>query len=185
VKRILFAAVLILSLPLAAFARDAKWAKPLVLAGATNLNMVAPNLYRSAQPTAEGFKNLDVTYHIVTDLNLRTGPSEAALLKGTAIVAQQVPMTTFVTQDEVIKALKIIIAAQKKGPVLVHCQRGADRTGAVMAMYRVVVQGWSKAQALDEMEHGGYAFNQMLFNIPYFINHADIAVYRTALAISP
>jgi hypothetical protein len=35
------------------------------------------------------------------------------------------------------------------------------------------------------MEHGGYAFDPLLINIPYFINHADLAVYRTALAISP
>jgi protein tyrosine/serine phosphatase len=168
-----------------AFARDAKWAKPLVLAGASNLNLVAPSLYRSAQPTAEGFKNLNKAYHIVTDLNLRTGPSEVDLLKGTDIAAEHVPMTVFVTQDQVVSALKIIIAAQKKGPVLVHCQRGADRTGAVIAMYRILLQGWSKAQALDEMEHGGYAFDPLLINIPYFINHADLAVYRTALAISP
>ena len=183
--RIFTVLFLIFAVSLSAFARDAQWAKPVALAGAANLNQVGPNLYRSAQPTAEGFKNLAAKLHIQTDLNLRAGASEIELLKGTGIEAQHVPMTTFITQAEMIKALQIIIAAQKKGPVLVHCQRGADRTGAVMAMYRIVVQGWSKQQALDEMEHGGYAFNPILINIPYFINHADIAAYRTALAISP
>ena len=184
-KRIFALLVLIFAFSVSAHARDATWAQPVVLAGAANLNQVASNLYRSAQPTAQGFKNLAASLHVQTDLNLRAGYDDVDLLKGTGIAGEHVPMTTFITKDEVIKALKIIIAAQKKGPVLVHCQRGADRTGAVMAMYRIVVQGWSKQQALDEMEHGGYAFNPILINIPYFINHADIAAYRAALAISP
>ncbi len=184
-RRILAILILIVTFSISAHSRDVTWAKPVVLAGAGNLNQVTPNLYRSAQPTAQGFKNLAASLHIQTDLNLRNGYEELDLLKGTEIAGEHVPMTTFITQDGVIKALKIIIAAQKKGPVLVHCQRGADRTGAVMAMYRIVIQGWSKQKALDEMEHGGYAFNPILINIPYFINHADIAAYRTALAISP
>lgn len=184
-RRILAILILIVTFSISAHSRDATWAKPVVLAGAGNLNQVTPNLYRSAQPTAQGFKNLAASLHIQTDLNLRNGYEELDLLKGTEIAGEHVPMTTFITQDGVIKALKIIIAAQKKGPVLVHCQRGADRTGAVMAMYRIVFQGWSKQKALDEMEHGGYAFNPILINIPYFINHADIVAYRTALAISP
>jgi protein tyrosine/serine phosphatase len=184
-KRIIWVLLFVLALPLAAFARDVRWAKPIALAGASNLNQVAPNLFRSAQPTAEGFKALEAKFHVVTDLNLRESATDVDLLKGTKISGQQVPMTTFVTQEGVLNALKIILAAQKKGPVLVHCLRGADRTGTVIAMYRIVVQNWTKAQALDEMERGGFAFNPILFNIPYFINHADIAAYRTALAISP
>lgn len=36
-------------------------------------------------------------------------------------------------------------------PVLVHCQAGVARTGAAIATYRVRKQGWSFADALDEL----------------------------------
>jgi protein tyrosine/serine phosphatase len=90
-----------------------------------------------------------------------------------------------ITNDEVISALKLIRAAQAKGPVLVHCQHGADRTGVVIAMYRIIYQGWSKQQALDEMENGGFNFHAIWTNIPDFVKNADIPTFKQALAIAP
>ena len=55
-RQFLLAGSALVVLPRMVFARDVKWAKPLKLDGMPNLNLVAPNLYRSAQPTAEGFK---------------------------------------------------------------------------------------------------------------------------------
>jgi protein tyrosine/serine phosphatase len=36
-------------------------------------------------------------------------------------------------------------------PILIHCQMGADRTGAVAAIYRMLILGEDKAQALEEL----------------------------------
>jgi protein tyrosine/serine phosphatase len=36
--------------------------------------------------------------------------------------------------------------------ILVHCQRGAERTGVMVAAYRISEHGWTSEQALDEME---------------------------------
>ncbi|MGH9861053.1 MAG: protein-tyrosine phosphatase family protein [Candidatus Acidiferrales bacterium] len=36
--------------------------------------------------------------------------------------------------------------------VLVHCRRGAERTGVMIATYRMTKQGWTAEQALEEME---------------------------------
>jgi protein tyrosine/serine phosphatase len=41
-------------------------------------------------------------------------------------------------------------------PVFVHCSRGVDRTGVVAAVYRMEVDGWSKAEAEAEMEAFGF-----------------------------
>jgi len=41
-------------------------------------------------------------------------------------------------------------------PVFVHCSRGTDRTGVVMAVYRMEVDGWSEAEAEAEMEAFGF-----------------------------
>jgi protein tyrosine/serine phosphatase len=181
-RRIVLTLLLVLALPGFALARDASWAKPLKLAGASNLNQMSETLFRSAQPTAEGFKQLEVQYHIVTDIDLRLSHSDAPFLAGTKIAPATAPMSTLMSDADVIKALRLIVAAEKQGPVLVHCQRGADRTGVVMAMYRVVIQGWPKEKAIAEMEQGGFAYDPLQFNIPLLIRHADVATYRAALA---
>lgn len=173
-------------LPTLAFARDANWAKPVKLSGVPNLNQVAPNLYRSAQPTAAGFAAAQSSYNIQTIVNLRESQTDGELLKGLSIQEMSVPMNAmFIKQEDVISALKLIKAAEAKGPVLVHCKHGADRTGVVIAMYRILYQGWTKSQAIDEMEHGGFNFHAIFMNIPKFVENADIAAYKRALAISP
>lgn len=185
-RKLVLAGSALAVLPSLVFARDVKWAKPIKLDGMPNLNLVAPNLYRSAQPTAEGFKAAQAQLNLQTSLSLRESSNDSDLLVGTAIDNQSVPMNAaHITDAEIISALKIIRAAQEKGPVLVHCLHGADRTGVVIAMYRVLYQGWSKSEAIDELKYGGFNFHAIFFNIPLFIKNADIASFKQALAISP
>jgi protein tyrosine/serine phosphatase len=181
-----FVFVIALLFPNTAWSRDASWAVPLTLEGVPNLNRVAPNLYRSAQPTAEGFRAAENSLKLRAVLDLRSLHSDEDLIKGTQIRVNAVPMNAWsINTDDVIVALKVIKAAEAKGPVLVHCRHGADRTGVVIAMYRIVYQGWTKQQALDEMEHGGFNFHSVFANIPSFVQKADIAAYKRALAIQP
>lgn len=185
-RKLLLAGTALVTLPEVAFARDLSWAKPMNLAGMPNLNLVAPNLYRSAQPTAEGFKAAQEQLHLRTSLSLRESSNDNDLLVGTQIENQSVPMNAaHITDAQIIGALKIVRAAQKKGPVLVHCLHGSDRTGVVIAMYRILYQGWSKDQAIDELKNGGFNFHSIFFNIPHFIQNADIAQFKQALAITP
>jgi protein tyrosine/serine phosphatase len=182
-KFLVFSAVVSVC-PTSVFARDARWAQPLVLEGVPNLNQVAPNLYRSAQPTAAGFKAAEDKLKLQTVISLRNFHSDADLVKGTKIELQSVPMNAWhVMNEEVISALKLIKAAQAKGPVLLHCQHGADRTGVVVAMYRIVYQGWSKEQALDEMENGGFHFHAILANIPDYVKNVDVEAIKRKLNV--
>lgn len=57
---------------------------------------------------------------------------------------------------------------------------GADRTGAVMAMHRIVVQGWKKEDALREMREGGFHFGIEAF--ARYVESADIVKLRARLA---
>jgi protein tyrosine/serine phosphatase len=41
-------------------------------------------------------------------------------------------------------------------PVFVHCMQGHDRTGLVIALYRVFGEGWTPKDAHDEMMSLGY-----------------------------
>ncbi|HEX7917405.1 hypothetical protein [Rudaea sp.] len=52
--------------------------------------------------------------------------------------------------------------------MLIHCWHGADRTGVVCAAYRMVVQGWSKADARAEMFDGGFGYHAVWRNIPAY-----------------
>jgi protein-tyrosine phosphatase len=56
--------------------------------------------------------------------------------------------------EEVAKAL-VLLQDSSAGPVFVHCQRGADRTGAVMAIYRIEHDRWSNSDALKEAKAFG------------------------------
>ena len=58
--------------------------------------------------------------------------------------------------------------------MFVHCQHGADRTGVMCAAYRVVVDGWTKQQAIDEMTQGGFNFHSVWSNLPEFIEKLDV-----------
>ena len=66
----------------------------------------------------------------------------------------------------------------ESGTVLVHCQHGADRTGLLVAVYRVVVQGWSKERAIDEMTNGGFGFHPVWKNLVAYLRHLDVARIR-------
>ena len=46
-------------------------------------------------------------------------------------------------------------------PVLIHCQRGAERTGTLLAVYRMEHDGWSAEEAYGEMRQ--YKFRPMWF----------------------
>jgi protein tyrosine phosphatase len=71
-----------------------------------------------------------------------------------------------------------IVNDPQKVPVLVHCQRGADRTGLAVAVYRVAMQDWTKEEAIREMTEGGFQFNAALTNLPKMIEAIDVAAIR-------
>jgi protein tyrosine/serine phosphatase len=53
------------------------------------------------------------------------------------------------TAEQVSKLLTIL-ENQSDGPVFVHCRRGADRTGTIVALYRIEHDHWGNEKALDE-----------------------------------
>ncbi len=76
-------------------------------------------------------------------------------------------------EDEVVRFLKVM-ADPARRPVFVHCKHGADRTGTMCAIYRVVFQGWSKEDAVDEMRNGGYGFHAIWAGLPKYIMAMDV-----------
>lgn len=167
--------------------RPLNWAQPVgktqLHQGLPNLFQVSPVLYRSAQPTAEGLnllnQNLAVSYglpkEIKTVVNLRNNEGDVALVVPTGVRYEQIPFDTWqVKETDVVRFLKIVRNPNNQ-PVLLHCKHGADRTGMMTAIYRIVEQGWRKQDAIAEMAQGGFGYHPIWSNLIRYIEHMDVA----------
>jgi len=164
-------------------ARPASWAQPVVKAGIPNLFKVSDSLYRSAQPTDEGLRNLQ-ELGIVTVVNLRAFHSDRDELDPD-LGYEHIHMKSWHPEREDAVTFLRIVADAKRAPVLLHCQHGADRTGAMTAIYRVAVQGWSRDDAIREMKDGGYGFHKVWGNLSDWIQDLDIDSIREEAGIPP
>jgi protein tyrosine/serine phosphatase len=86
--------------------------------------------------------------------------------------------------DEVARALAVILD-DSGGPYLVHCQHGADRTGTVIASYRIVAQGWNKREAIREMTEGPYGFHEIWTKLPAFLESLNVSDMLSRIQKSP
>jgi protein tyrosine phosphatase (PTP) superfamily phosphohydrolase (DUF442 family) len=163
--------------------RPESWAQPIEMEGVANLYKLSDDLYRSSQPSAEGMVNLE-EMGIKTIVNLRLLNSDRDELEGTDLAYVHIQMEAWrAEEDEVVEFLRVVLDPER-APVLVHCSYGADRTGAMCAVYRVAVQGWSKEEAIKEMTQGGFGFHQIWGNLSLWISVLDIEEIRTQAGIS-
>jgi len=58
---------------------------------------------------------------------------------------------------------------RESGPIFIHCRRGADRTGTVVACYRIARQNWSNDKALDEAKRYGMSWTE--WSMQNFVRH--------------
>ena len=123
------------------------------------------HVYRGAQPDKEGFDFL-TKLGVKTVINLRESDArsrmEERLVTAAGMRYLNVPMTglTPPTDAEIGKILGVL-ENENPGPVFVHCKRGADRTGAVIAAYRIDHDGWDNDRALKEAMARGMSFLQL------------------------
>ncbi|HOW42894.1 MAG TPA: tyrosine-protein phosphatase [Candidatus Omnitrophota bacterium] len=80
------------------------------------------------------------------------------------------PMTVFKqpTQEQAVRFLEIVLDKANQ-PVFVHCDSGRDRTGAMIAFYRVVVDGWTIKRAYHEARQFGF--------FPYHGDEAELKMF--------
>ncbi|BBB24999.1 phosphatase domain-containing putative toxin [Amphritea japonica] len=160
--------------------RPKMWATPVIGTELNNIYRVDEHLYRSEQPDDEAFPQL-AAFGIKAILNLREFHTDEDEAGKTELKLHQLKLRTGkVTENQLIEALRVI--KNSKNPILVHCWHGSDRTGTVVAAYRIIEQNWSKEQALDEMINGGYGYHASIFpNLVELINGLDVKRVRAAL----
>ncbi|MCL2623439.1 MAG: tyrosine-protein phosphatase [Planctomycetaceae bacterium] len=138
--------------------RPKHWGIPLELEGVPNFYRVTDHLYRSAQPTKEGMENLK-KYEFETVVSLRTFNSDRHAIGASGLGYERIYMQAWHLEEKDALRFLQIATNPKRRPILVHCQHGADRTGTVIAVYRIVVQDWDSAEAVREMKEGGYGYH--------------------------
>ena len=149
------------------------WAQPVKLEGVPNLYRVSGELYRSDQPSFQGMENLKAM-GLKTIVNLRSFHSDRDEIGDTGLAYEHITMKPWHPEEkEAVQFLKIV-TDPRRIPVLVHCRHGSDRTGAMVAIYRIAVQGWSKNEAIREMTEGGYRFHWIWSNLPQWVQGLDI-----------
>ncbi len=157
--------------------RPENWAQPVADLTIKNFHKVTETLYRGAQPDAEGMRRLH-KMGIRTVINLRQYHSDDDEIGELPLKAVRIRMSAWrVRDDQVVRFLKAVTAPGHQ-PVYVHCRRGSDRTGLMLAVYRVVVEGWSRAAAAEEMRHGGYSAAEIFGKLQKYLAKMDIRALR-------
>lgn len=142
--------------------RPLTWAQPVIGTQLENLHQVSPEVYRSAQPNTADLKLLIEQLGVKSVLTLRNWHDDQGVGKGLPLTLYRVDMEADeVEADKVAKALQIIHDAPK--PILIHCWHGSDRTGLVVAAYRITAQGWDPLAATDELTNGGFGYHAKMF----------------------
>ncbi len=132
--------------------------------GVGNFQKVDDHVYRGAQPTPQGFSNLNkLGIKLVIDLR---EPGDRSALENKIVTAAgmkyiSVPMYGMATpSNESVRKALALLEDTSTGPVFVHCKRGADRTGGVIACYRIEHDGWKNDKALVEARSMGMSWFQ-------------------------
>ncbi len=150
--------------------------------GPANLHRVDAKVWRSGQPSRHDFGNLE-RQGIGEVLCLRRWHSdkeEAGDLKRHHLRVS----AGRIRDEDMVAALQVLVSAEK--PVLVHCFHGSDRTGVVIAMYRMVVQDWTREKAISEFMDPRYGHHADVFpNIRRYLETVDIGKIRSEVFTSP
>jgi protein tyrosine phosphatase (PTP) superfamily phosphohydrolase (DUF442 family) len=161
--------------------RPADWAQPMQVKGLHNVHRVSDDLIRGAQPTAEGLAALKAM-GVKTVVNLQVFHDDHAEQAGLQNV--RIDMQSWrPKREQVVEFLRVMNDPNRR-PVYVHCYHGSDRTGTMVALYRIAIQGWTKEQAIDEMTRGGFGYHPIWQNLLEFIDSLDIEAIRRDAGIS-
>jgi tyrosine-protein phosphatase SIW14 len=139
------------------------WAGGMNAQGVPNFYQVNDHVYRGAQPSDEGWKTL-ATLGVKTVIDLRLKNEHPTEAEQQAVEAAgmhyiNIPMNGLIAPaDEQVSRVLALLDSTKDGPVFVHCRRGADRTGTVIACYRIAHDHWQNKKALSEAKSAGMSW---------------------------
>jgi tyrosine-protein phosphatase SIW14 len=161
--------------------------------GISNFAEVSPTLFRGAQPSKESYAELKklgistiVSFRDEQDNNAR----EQAAVEAQGMRFVSIPWNAHINPTDVqMAAFFQVLREHPDQKIYVHCARGADRTGVMVAAYRVALENWTPDKALQEMyEHHFWVhvfpnLKAYVMNLPKLFS-AD-STLRAVLAVAP
>ncbi len=198
-KKIIIAAILTVALFALGLGGYYGWRNPTRRSNPINFSVVVPDkLYRSGQPRADDLRRMAKEYGIKTVVCMSAdgdegwGVRKAAQELGIKVVGIKMSETLIPGPEQSSLVLKLITGRPVKyrdyermiqewpgpaddpvsfpGPVLLHCYKGKDRTGYMIALYRICLQGWPVEKAGKEMRE--HYHRQWIWTTPQFLKAA-------------
>ncbi|PIR01601.1 MAG: hypothetical protein CO031_01930 [Candidatus Nealsonbacteria bacterium CG_4_9_14_0_2_um_filter_37_38] len=127
-----------------------------------NFTKISDELYKSGQPDLSLLYFLKENCQIKTIVNLRTKIEnfEKDFVQNQGIYLLHIPLLFFLRnpkEKDILRFLELFNDSQKC-PVLVHCRNGKDRTGMMVALFRLLYQNWPIQKVLEEMKQNRVNF---------------------------
>ena len=134
------------------------FASKISLPGLPHAGQVSANLYRGAQPHQEGYESLaKAGVKIVVDLRGKAQEDERRSIETLGMKYISIPGHCAWPKDQKVAAFLRVLRENPKQKVFVHCRLGDDRTGIMVAAYRMAFEGWSPTDAMREMQAWGFS----------------------------
>jgi tyrosine-protein phosphatase SIW14 len=126
--------------------------------GIVNFGEVTPALFRGGQPTHQGFEALaKMGIDIIVDLRGNRNNSEGKEVRRLGMQYVAIPWHCPFPKDHVFARFLKLLQNNPNKKVFVHCRLGDDRTGMMVAAYRMAAEGWTADEAMREMHQFGFA----------------------------
>lgn len=120
---------------------------------------VNDHLYRGAQPTPKGWQSLaKLGVRAVIDLRAPGARSvrEEKAVEALGMKYYSVPFRPLsAPTNRQVRTVLALIGDSNNWPVFIHCEHGRDRTGTVIACYRIQYDRWPNERALQEAQENG------------------------------
>lgn len=123
-----------------------------------NFGEATTTLYRGGQPSKRGFRILaEMGVNIVVDLR-GSRDSERKIVTHLGMQYVALPWHCSFPKDKTFAQFLTLLRENPNKKIFVHCRLGDDRTGMMIASYRMAQEGWSAEKAEKEMERYGFSF---------------------------
>lgn len=132
-------------------------ARRITVIGLSNFGEVTPHLFRGGQPKAAGYAHLkQMGIDMVVDLRLSGQDNEKKDVNKAGMKFVSLRWHCMFPNDEVFAKFLKLLRENRDKKIFVHCRYGDDRTGMMIAAYRMADEGWTPEEARKEMEKFGF-----------------------------
>jgi tyrosine-protein phosphatase SIW14 len=132
-------------------------ARRITVIGVSNFGEVTPHLFRGGQPKAVGYAHLkQMGIDMVVDLRLSGRENEKKDVNKAGMKFVSLKWHCMFPNDRVSAEFLKLLRDNRDKKIFVHCRYGDDRTGMMIAAYRMADEGWTPEEARKEMEKFGF-----------------------------